>query len=57
LSEAQKTEAQSAEKPQMPKDVILVGKKPVMSYAMAALMQLSNSGTITIKGEGHLACG
>ncbi|MCX8182446.1 MAG: DNA/RNA-binding protein AlbA [Candidatus Methanomethyliaceae archaeon] len=53
MAEAQKTEAQSAEKPTMPKDVILVGKKPVMSYAMAALMQLTNSGTITIKARGR----
>lgn len=37
----------------MPRDVILVGKKPIMSYAMAALMQLSESGAITIKARGR----
>lgn len=37
----------------MPKDVILVGKKPVMSYAMAALMQLRDNGEITIKARGR----
>jgi DNA-binding protein len=37
----------------MPRDVIFVGKKPVMSYAMAALMQLSNGGDITIKARGR----
>lgn len=37
----------------MLRDVILVGKKPVMSYAMAALMQLRDSGEITIKARGR----
>jgi DNA-binding protein len=41
------------EKPSMPRDVILVGKKPVMSYAMAALMQLTETGEITIKARGR----
>jgi len=41
------------EKPTMPRDVILVGKKPVMSYAMAALMQLTETGEITIKARGR----
>ena len=43
----------SEEKPLMPKDIIMVGKKPVMSYAMAALMQLTDSGAITIKVRGR----
>lgn len=46
------SETPAPEKP-MAKDVILVGKKPVMSYAMAALMQLTESGTITIKARGR----
>jgi len=37
----------------MPRDVILVGKKPIMSYAMAALMQLTESGEITVKARGR----
>lgn len=40
------------ERSTMPRDVILVGKKPTMSYAMAALMQLTEGGTITIKARG-----
>ena len=38
---------------QMFRDVILVGKKPVMSYAMAAMMQLSRGGDVTIKARGR----
>jgi DNA-binding protein len=45
--------APTPEKPSMPRDVILVGKKPVMSYAMAALMQLTETGEITIKARGR----
>ncbi len=41
------------ERPAMPRDVILVGKKPIMSYAMAALMQMTESGAITIKARGR----
>jgi len=43
---------QFSEQSSMPRDVILVGKKPIMSYAMAALMQLTQSGEITIKARG-----
>lgn len=45
--------APTPEKPSMPRDVILVGKKPVMSYAMAALMQLTETGEISIKARGR----
>ena len=31
---------------------IYIGKKPVMSYAMSALIQLGQSGEIVIKGRG-----
>jgi len=44
---------QPQQRPSMPRDVILVGKKPIMSYAMAALMQLTESGAITIKARGR----
>jgi DNA-binding protein len=35
-----------------PKDMIFIGKKPIMTYAMAALMQLSY-GDVTIKARGR----
>ncbi|MDI9644495.1 MAG: RNA-binding protein [Candidatus Verstraetearchaeota archaeon] len=35
------------------RDVILVGKKPVMAYAMAALMQLTETGKTTVKARGR----
>lgn len=41
------------ERSTMPRDVILVGKKPIMSYAMAALMQMTESGIVTIKARGR----
>ncbi|MDH5806283.1 MAG: DNA-binding protein Alba [Candidatus Methanomethylicaceae archaeon] len=52
MAEAPK-ETKSQEKPSIPKNVVLVGKKPLMSYVMAALMQLTDSGTITIKARGR----
>lgn len=46
--------AESAQPAQtMPRDVVLVGKKPIMSYATAALMQLMESGNIVIKARGR----
>lgn len=50
---AKETPEKEKERPPMPRDVILVGKKPIMSYAMAALMQLTESGEITIKARGR----
>ncbi|MCC6013385.1 MAG: DNA/RNA-binding protein AlbA [Candidatus Verstraetearchaeota archaeon] len=47
--EAKKTE----EKQPLPKGVILVGKKPVMNYAMVALMQIRELGEITLKARGR----
>ncbi len=44
---------ETQEKSSVPRDVILIGKKPIMSYAMAALMQLAESGEITIKARGR----
>ena len=35
-----------------PPNHIFVGKKPVMSYAMSALIQLAQSGEIIIKARG-----
>lgn len=52
MAEAPK-ETKPQEKPSIPKNVVLVGKKPLMSYVMAALMQLTDSGTITIKARGR----
>jgi len=33
-------------------NVVFVGKKPVMSYAMSALIQLSQNGEVIIKARG-----
>ncbi len=35
-----------------PPNHIFVGKKPVMSYAMSALIQLSQAGEIVVKARG-----
>jgi DNA-binding protein len=35
-----------------PTNHIYIGKKPVMSYAMSALIQLAHSGEIVIKARG-----
>ena len=35
-----------------PPNHIFIGKKPVMSYAMSALIQLAQSGEIVIKARG-----
>jgi DNA-binding protein len=40
------------EKSSIHRDIIFIGKKPIMTYAMVALMQLSN-GDITIKARGR----
>jgi len=37
---------------QMSQNHIYVGKKPVMSYAMSALIQLSQNGEVIIKARG-----
>ncbi len=49
--------AQEASQPQQmqrmsPPNHIFVGKKPVMSYAMSALIQLTQAGEITVKARG-----
>ncbi|MDA4118459.1 MAG: DNA-binding protein Alba [Thaumarchaeota archaeon] len=36
----------------MPQNHIYVGKKPVMNYAMSALIQLSQLGEVVIKARG-----
>jgi archaea-specific DNA-binding protein len=55
----EKTESHSEEAPAMapmsergPSNHIYVGKKPVMSYAMSALIQLSQMGEVNIKARG-----
>jgi archaea-specific DNA-binding protein len=54
-----KTESPPEEAPAMapmheraPSNHIYVGKKPVMSYAMSALIQLSQAGEVTVKARG-----
>jgi DNA-binding protein len=57
-----RTEAEGTEQPAMeeetpaqtgaPQNHIYVGKKPVMSYAMSALIQLSAAGEVVIKARG-----
>jgi archaea-specific DNA-binding protein len=55
----ERTESPSEDVPAMstmseraPSNHIYVGKKPVMSYAMSALIQLSQAGEVTIKARG-----
>jgi archaea-specific DNA-binding protein len=51
----EKTDSPSEEAPPMmmgPSNHIYVGKKPVMSYAMSALIQLSQVGEVNIKARG-----
>lgn len=45
---------QQAPKPQRtsPPNHIFVGKKPVMSYAMSALIQLTQAGEVVLKARG-----
>jgi DNA-binding protein len=35
-------------------NVVLVGQKPLMSYVLAIVTQLSNSGEVTIKARGKV---
>jgi DNA-binding protein len=35
-----------------PMDVIFIGKKPLMAYVTAALVQLANQDSITVKARG-----
>ena len=54
--EEEGTETPSVEAPTMaergPSNHIYVGKKPVMSYAMSALIQLTQAGEIVVKARG-----
>jgi len=54
--EEEGTETPPVEAPTMaergPSNHIYVGKKPVMSYAMSALIQLSQMGEVNIKARG-----
>ncbi len=50
-----KSDSPSEEAPSMmgmPQNHIYVGKKPVMNYAMSALIQLSQLGEVVIKARG-----
>jgi len=46
------SEDDAAQPSQMAQNHIYVGKKPVMSYAMSALIQLSQAGEVVIKARG-----
>ncbi len=35
-------------------NVVLVGQKPLMSYVLAIVTQLSNSGEVTVKARGKV---
>jgi DNA-binding protein Alba len=50
----QETPQRSQERPPRtsPPNHIFVGKKPVMSYAMSAMVQLAQSGDIVLKARG-----
>jgi DNA-binding protein len=45
-------EEEIEERAPMAQNHIYVGKKPVMSYAMSALIQLSQAGEVVIKARG-----
>jgi archaea-specific DNA-binding protein len=49
---ADQPEEEMAAPNQMSQNHIYVGKKPVMSYAMSALIQLSQNGEVVIKARG-----
>jgi len=49
---ADHSEEDMAQPNQMSQNHIYVGKKPVMSYAMSALIQLSQNGEVVIKARG-----
>jgi len=49
---AEHTEDAMEERSPMAQNHIYVGKKPVMSYAMSALIQLSQAGEVVIKARG-----
>lgn len=48
----QSAEGMVPERRQSPPNHIFIGKKPVMSYAMSALIQLAQSGEIVLKARG-----
>ncbi|MBN2095420.1 MAG: DNA-binding protein Alba [Candidatus Aenigmarchaeota archaeon] len=39
---------------ELKENVVLVGQKPLMSYVLAIVTQLSNSGEVTIKARGKV---
>lgn len=49
---AEQPEEEMAPPSGMAQNHIYVGKKPVMSYAMSALIQLSQAGEVVIKARG-----
>jgi DNA-binding protein len=45
-------QTEEEQKKQAPQNHIFVGKKPVMSYAMSALIQLTQSNEVVLKARG-----
>jgi archaea-specific DNA-binding protein len=54
MSTGEKEPQQDSQRPvrSSPPNHIFVGKKPVMSYAMSAMVQLAQSGEIVLKARG-----
>lgn len=54
MSTGEKNSQQDSQKPvrSSPPNHIFIGKKPVMSYAMSAMVQLAQSGEIVLKARG-----
>ncbi len=48
----QAQEEKQQQKQQAPQNHIFVGKKPVMSYAMSAMIQLTQSNEVVLKARG-----
>lgn len=48
----QTQEEKQQQKQQAPQNHIFVGKKPVMSYAMSAMIQLTQSNEVVLKARG-----
>jgi DNA-binding protein Alba len=51
-SNQEKEAAEEKPKRTSPPNHIFVGKKPVMSYAMSAMIQLAQSGEVVLKARG-----
>ena len=50
------TEATKQPETSGPRDIIYIGKKPLMAYVTSTLIQLSNIPCVTIKARGMSIC-